>query len=89
MNNDCYFSSDNLLKMILEEIRETIKDKRYSGITQELLASELGISREQLSRLLNGEYAMRSDYLIYLIVRLGLNKTYFNRQVFYLLPCDV
>ena len=79
MNNDCYFSSDNLLKMILEEIRETIKDKRYSGITQELLASELGISREQLSRLLNGEYAMRSDYLIYLIVRLGLNKTYFNR----------
>ena len=65
--------------MILEEIRETIKDKRYSGITQELLASELGISREQLSRLLNGEYAMRSDYLIYLIVRLGLNKTYFNR----------
>lgn len=79
MNNDCYFSSDNLLKMILEEIRETIKDKRHSGITQELLASELGISREQLSRLLNGEYAMRSDYLIYLIVRLGLNKTYFNR----------
>ena len=65
--------------MILEEIRETIKDKRHSGITQELLASELGISREQLSRLLNGEYAMRSDYLIYLIVRLGLNKTYFNR----------
>lgn len=79
MNNDCYFSSDNLLKMILEEIRETIKDKRHSGLTQELLASELGISREQLSRLLNGEYAMRSDYLIYLIVRLGLNKTYFNR----------
>ena len=79
MNNDCYFSSDNLLKMILEEIRETIKDKRHSGITQELLASELGISREQLSRLLNGEYAMRSDYLLYLIVRLGLNKTYFNR----------
>lgn len=65
--------------MILEEIRETIKDKRHSGLTQELLASELGISREQLSRLLNGEYAMRSDYLIYLIVRLGLNKTYFNR----------
>ena len=65
--------------MIFEEIRETIKDKRHSGITQELLASELGISREQLSRLLNGEYAMRSDYLIYLIVRLGLNKTYFNR----------
>ena len=79
MNNDCYFSSDNLLKMILEEIRETIKDKRHSGLTQELLASELGISREQLSRLLNGEYAMRSDYLLYLIVRLGLNKTYFNR----------
>ena len=79
MNNDCYFSSDKLLKMILEEIRETIKDKRHFGITQEILASELGISREQLSRLLNGEYAMRSDYLIYLIVRLGLNKTHFNR----------
>ena len=79
MNYDCYFSSDKLLKSILEEIRETIKDKRHSGITQELLASELGISREQLSRLLNGEYAMRSDYLIYLIVRLGLNKAYFNR----------
>ena len=51
MNNDCYFSSDKLLKMILEEIRETIKDKRHFGITQEILASELGISREQLSRL--------------------------------------
>lgn len=79
MNHDCYFSSDKLLKSILEEIRETIKDKHSSGITQELLASELGISREQLSRLLNGEYTMRSDYLIYLIVRLGLNKAYFNR----------
>jgi transcriptional regulator with XRE-family HTH domain len=79
MNYDCYFSSDKLLKSILEEIRETIKDRHPSGITQELLASELGISREQLSRLLNGEYTMRSDYLIYLIVRLGLNKAYFNR----------
>ena len=79
MNYDCYFSSDKLLKSILEEIRETIKNKHASGITQELLASELGISREQLSRLLNGEYTMRSDYLLYLIVRLGLNKAYFNR----------
>ena len=79
MNYDCYFSSDKLLKSILEEIRETINDKHPSGITQELLASELGISREQLSRLLNGEYTMRSDYLIYLIVRLGLNKAYFNQ----------
>ena len=79
MKNDCYFSSDKLYKSVLEEIRETIKDKHPSGITQELLARELGISREQLSRLLNGEYTMRSDYLIYLIVRLGLNKAYFNR----------
>ena len=79
MKNDCYFSSDKLLKLVLEEIRETIKDKHPSGITQELLASELGISREQLTRLLNGEYAIRSDYLFYLIVRLGLTKAYFNR----------
>lgn len=59
MNYDCYFSSNKLLKSILEEIRETIKDKHPSGITQELFASEPGISREQLSRLLNGEYKQR------------------------------
>lgn len=79
MNNDCYFSSDKLYKSVLEEIRETIKDKHPSGITQELLASELGISREQLTRVLNGEYNIRGDYLFYLIVRLGLTKAYLNR----------
>ena len=79
MNRDCYFTSDILLKSILEDIRETIKDKHPSGITQKLLASELGISREQLSRLLIGEYTIGSNYLFYLIVRLGLNKTYFDR----------
>lgn len=79
MNNDCYFSSDKLYKSVLEEIRETIKDKHPSGITQDLLARELGISREQLTRVLNGEYNIRGDYLFYLIVRLGLNKAYFNQ----------
>ena len=79
MKNDCYFSSVQLRNAVLEEIRETIKDKHLNGITQELLADELGISREQLTRLLNGDYIIKSDYLFYLIVRLGLNKTYFNR----------
>ena len=79
MNNDCYFSSDKLYKSVLEEIRETIKDKHPSGITQDLLARELGISREQLKRVLNGEYNIRGDYLFYLIVSLGLNKASFNQ----------
>lgn len=79
MKNDCYFSSVKLRNAVLEEIRDAIKDNRQRGITQELLARELGISREQLSRLLHGDYSLSSDYLFYLIVRLGLNKAYFNR----------
>jgi plasmid maintenance system antidote protein VapI len=39
----------------LEEIREAIKDKHPSGIIQKLLASELGISRKRLNRVLNGK----------------------------------
>lgn len=79
MNNDCNFSSDRLLKSILEEIRETIKDKHPAGITQKLLASELGISREQFTRVLNGEYSIRGRDLLYLMHRLGLEKTYFHK----------
>ncbi|MDY4935893.1 MAG: hypothetical protein SO132_03895 [Candidatus Enteromonas sp.] len=79
MNNDCNFSSDRLLKSILEEIRETIKDKHSAGINQKLLASELGISREQFTRVLNGKYSIRGYDLIYLMVRLGLEKTYFHK----------
>ena len=79
MNNDCNYSSKKLYELVLEDIRETIKDKHHAGVTQERLANELGITREHLTRILNGEYIIRSDYLFYLIVELGLNKTYFNR----------
>lgn len=79
MNNDCIYSSEKLYKSVLEDIREAIKDKHHAGVTQERLANQLGITREHLTRILNGKYIIRGDYLFYLIVELGLNKTYFNR----------
>lgn len=79
MNNDCNCSSKELYELVLEDIRETIKDKHHAGVTQERLANKLGITREHLTRILNGEYIIRGDYLFCLIVELGLNKTYFNR----------
>lgn len=62
------FSSEYL--SILEEIRETIKDK--PNVTQKSLALELGISREHLTRLLSNYYPMKGEQLIYLICRLGI-----------------
>ena len=62
------FSSE--YEKILEEIRETIKDKK--GITQALLAEELGVSRVNLNYMLNNVITMKGEYLVYLILRLGI-----------------
>lgn len=56
MNNDCIYSSEKLYKSVLEDIREAIKDKHHAGVTQERLANQLGITREHLTRILNGKY---------------------------------
>lgn len=72
MKNDCNSSSTNLYYLVLEEIREKIKDSHPYGITQESLAKELGVSREHLTRMLSGKYSMDAIYFLSLCVELGL-----------------
>ena len=72
MNNDCYFSSEKLRKQVLGEIRDTINKRHSSGLTRQTLAKEIGVTREQLTRLLLGDYSLKIEYLCYLIVRLGI-----------------
>ena len=74
MKHDCSNSSYVLCERVLEEIRETIKDKHKYGVTQSTLADELGISREYFSRMLNNSCEMKLSLFIYLINRLELRE---------------
>lgn len=47
-------------KQILEEIKETIKDK---GLTQSHLANKIGYSRKQINGMLNHKVKMDIDVL--------------------------
>ena len=76
MNKNICNRSSNILKCLLEEIRNAIKENRDYGVTQSSIASELGITRNHFADLLSGKYSMRSDYLVYLICRLGLDKAH-------------
>ncbi len=78
MKHDCSNSSYMRYERVLEEIRETIKDKRKYGVTQSTLADELGISREHFSRMLNNLCDMKLSMFIYLINRLELRECLFK-----------
>ena len=72
MKNIYQVSSYDQYLDLLEEIRNSIRYKRSDGLTEKQLAYELGITPEHLCRLLQNQYPLKAEYLVYLILRLGL-----------------
>lgn len=65
------FSSYDAMIALYEEIRERIKDR--PGVTQALLAKEVGVTREHLNRMLSLKCPMKVQTLIRLMKALDMN----------------
>ena len=65
------YSSCDIIQMVLEEIRESIKDD--PNLTQQVLANQLGISRSYLNRMLNWNVKnLNGEDLILIMYRLNM-----------------
>ena len=65
------YSSYDIVQMVLEEIRESIKDD--SNLTQQDLANQLGISRSYLNKMLNWNVKnLNGEDLILIMYRLNM-----------------
>ena len=65
------YSSCDIIQMVLEEIRESIKDD--PNLTQQVLANQLGISRSYLNKMLNWNVKnLNGEDLILIMYRLNM-----------------
>ena len=65
------YSSYDIIQMVLEEIRESIKED--PNLTQQDLANQLGISRSYLNKMLNWNVKnLNGEDLILIMYRLNM-----------------